>query len=34
MRDLAEAVILADDMNKKTGDKPVPAKLEMHEDLM
>ena len=23
MRDLAEAVILADDMNKKSGDKPV-----------
>jgi uroporphyrinogen-III synthase len=34
MRDLAEAVILADDMNKKTGDKPVPAKLDIHEDLM
>jgi GAF domain-containing protein len=34
MRDLAEAVILADDMNKKTGDKPTPTKLEMPEDLM
>jgi GAF domain-containing protein len=34
MRDLAEAVILADDMNKKTGDKPMPTKLEIHEDLM
>jgi GAF domain-containing protein len=34
MRDLAEAVILADDMNKKSGDKPMPVKVEMHEDLM
>ena len=34
MRDLAEAVILADDMNKKTNDKPGPTKLEVHEDLM
>jgi GAF domain-containing protein len=34
MRDLAEAVILADDMNKKSGDKPMPTKLEIHEDLM
>jgi GAF domain-containing protein len=34
MRDLAEAVILADDMNKKTGDKPAPAKPDIHEDLM
>jgi GAF domain-containing protein len=34
MRDLAEAVILADDMNKKSGDKPTPVKLEIHEDLM
>jgi signal transduction protein with GAF and PtsI domain len=34
MRDLAEAVILADDMNKKTGDKPMPPKIDMHEDLM
>ncbi len=34
MRDLAEAVILADDMNKKTGDKPAPVKLDIHEDLM
>jgi signal transduction protein with GAF and PtsI domain len=34
MRDLAEAVILADDMNKKSGDKPIPVKPEMHEDLM
>jgi GAF domain-containing protein len=34
MRDLAEAVILADDMNKKSGDKPSIAKLDLHEDLM
>jgi len=34
MRDLAEAVILADDMNKKTGEKAAPVKLDMHEDLM
>ena len=34
MRDLAEAVILADDMNKKSGDKSIPIKSEMHEDLM
>jgi GAF domain-containing protein len=34
MRDLAEAVILADDMNKKSGDKPAPMKLEIREDLM
>jgi GAF domain-containing protein len=34
MRDLAEAVILADDMNKKSGDKPTPTKPEIHEDLM
>jgi GAF domain-containing protein len=34
MRDLAEAVILADDMNKKSTDKAVPVKLDIHEDLM
>jgi GAF domain-containing protein len=34
MRDLAEAVILADDMNKKSTDKAAPAKLDIHEDLM
>jgi GAF domain-containing protein len=34
MRDLAEAVILADDMNKKSGDKQMPPKLDMHEDVM
>jgi GAF domain-containing protein len=34
MRDLAEAVILADDMNKKSGDKPMPPKLDIQEDLM
>jgi GAF domain-containing protein len=34
MRDLAEAVILADDMNKKSGDKPTPTKLEIQEELM
>jgi uroporphyrinogen-III synthase len=34
MRDLAEAVILADDMNKKGGTEKPGARPEIHEDLM
>jgi GAF domain-containing protein len=34
MRDLAEAVILADDMNKKGGSEKLVARPEIHEDLM
>jgi signal transduction protein with GAF and PtsI domain len=34
MRDLAEAVILADDMNKKGGSEKLVARPEINEDLM
>jgi GAF domain-containing protein len=34
MRDLAEAVILADDMNKKGGGEKLVGRSEMQEDLM
>ena len=34
MRDLAEAVIMADELNRKDADKPVPAQREYKEELM
>jgi uroporphyrinogen-III synthase len=34
MRDLAEAVIMADDLNRKDTDKPVPVQREYKEELM
>ena len=34
MRDLAEAVIMADDLNRKDSDKPVPVQREYKEELM
>jgi uroporphyrinogen-III synthase len=34
MRDLAEAVIMADELNRKEGDKPVPARRDYKDDLM
>ncbi len=34
MRDLAEAVIMADDLNRKDTDKPVPLQREYKEELM